>query len=136
MCAAAWGCPDSSLSVHTFVLTPAPPHKCFTSPPPPRTHNTHMQGDGVPPTEAREFCDWLTGGKAGQLPGLSYAVCALGDTSYTHFCKCGKTLDAALAAAGAAPLTGKGDWGAGGVPGGVAHQAGNRGGGGYALVFV
>jgi sulfite reductase (NADPH) flavoprotein alpha-component len=31
-------------------------------------------------------------------------VCALGDTTYTHFCRCGKQLDAALAAAGAAPL--------------------------------
>jgi sulfite reductase (NADPH) flavoprotein alpha-component len=31
-------------------------------------------------------------------------VCALGDTTYTHFCRCGKQLDAALAAAGAAAL--------------------------------
>jgi sulfite reductase (NADPH) flavoprotein alpha-component len=31
-------------------------------------------------------------------------VCALGDTTYTHFCRCGKQLDAALAAAGASAL--------------------------------
>ncbi|WIA38912.1 hypothetical protein OEZ86_005065 [Tetradesmus obliquus] len=67
------------------------------------------QGDGVPPTEAREFCEWLTAGKAGPLPGLPYSVCALGDTSYTHFCRCGKQLDAALAAAGASPLQPRAD---------------------------
>jgi sulfite reductase (NADPH) flavoprotein alpha-component len=60
------------------------------------------QGDGVPPTEAREFCDWLTGGKAAPLPPtLAFSVCALGDRSYEHFCRCGKTLDAALERAGA-----------------------------------
>lgn len=63
------------------------------------------QGDGVPPSEARDFCDWLTAGKAGDLTGLPYAVCALGDTSYTHFCACGKALNAALGAAGAGRLS-------------------------------
>ncbi len=37
------------------------------------------QGDGVPPTEARGFCEWLFAGKAGDLSGLKFAVCALGD---------------------------------------------------------
>lgn len=38
------------------------------------------QGDGVPPTEAREFCDWLSSGAAPQLGGaVHYSVCALGD---------------------------------------------------------
>lgn len=37
------------------------------------------QGDGVPPTEARDFCDWLAGGAAPQLDGLPFSVCALGD---------------------------------------------------------
>lgn len=31
-------------------------------------------------------------------------MCALGDTTYTHFCRCGKLVDAALAAAGASAL--------------------------------
>ena len=39
-----------------------------------------MQGDGVPPSEARDFCDWLSGDAAPQLPGLGFSVCALGDT--------------------------------------------------------
>ena len=40
-----------------------------------------LQGDGVPPNEARDFCEWLFAGKAGPLSHLSYSVCALGDRS-------------------------------------------------------
>ncbi|EIE23365.1 hypothetical protein COCSUDRAFT_36399 [Coccomyxa subellipsoidea C-169] len=54
------------------------------------------QGDGVPPSEAREFCDWLAGASAAKVAGLNFSVCALGDTSYTHFCACGKAVDARL----------------------------------------
>ena len=42
-------------------------------------HPPTPQGDGVPPTEARDFCEWLFAGKAGGLDHLSYSVCALGD---------------------------------------------------------
>jgi hypothetical protein len=39
-----------------------------------------VQGDGVPPTEARGFCDWLTAkSQAGDLSGCSFSVLALGD---------------------------------------------------------
>jgi sulfite reductase alpha subunit-like flavoprotein len=38
------------------------------------------QGDGVPPSEAREFCDWLAGSSAPRLEQLHFSVCALGDT--------------------------------------------------------
>ena len=38
-----------------------------------------MQGDGVPPTEARDFCDWLASAAAPRLPDTHFAVCALGD---------------------------------------------------------
>ena len=38
-----------------------------------------LQGDGVPPTEAREFCDWLEGDAAPALHTTQFAVCALGD---------------------------------------------------------
>ncbi|GLC44408.1 hypothetical protein PLESTB_000472800 [Pleodorina starrii] len=62
------------------------------------------QGDGVPPTEARDFCEWLFAGKSGSLAHIKFAVCALGDKSYTHFCRCGKMLDAALESAGATRL--------------------------------
>jgi len=67
------------------------------------------QGDGVPPNEAREFCDWLFAGKAGSLPSLSYSVCALGDRSYTHFCRCGQLIDAALEATGAKRIVARKD---------------------------
>jgi sulfite reductase (NADPH) flavoprotein alpha-component len=60
--------------------------------------STH--GDGVPPPEARDFFDWLASGAAPKLAGLPFSVCALGDTSYTHFCKAGRALDARLLALG------------------------------------
>lgn len=53
-------------------------------------------GEGDPPVQAEEFLGYLQGRKAPQLPHLSYSVLALGDTSYTHFCKTGKDFDAAL----------------------------------------
>ncbi|KAK9905499.1 hypothetical protein WJX75_000993 [Coccomyxa subellipsoidea] len=59
------------------------------------------QGDGVPPSEAREFCDWLAGPAAPKLAGLNFSICALGDTSYTHFCACGKAIDSRLEQLGA-----------------------------------
>ncbi|GLI69078.1 hypothetical protein VaNZ11_013623 [Volvox africanus] len=62
------------------------------------------QGDGVPPTESRDFCEWLFSGKAGTLGHIKFAVCALGDKSYTHFCRCGKLLDVAFETAGAQRL--------------------------------
>jgi len=54
------------------------------------------QGEGVPPTDARAFCQWLQGDKAPAVPELKFSVCALGDTSYTHFAQCGKDVDARL----------------------------------------
>ena len=37
-----------------------------------------MQGDGVPPSEARDFCDWLAG-DVSAMTSTHFAVCALGD---------------------------------------------------------
>lgn len=67
-------------------------------------------GDGEPPDNAKALHAVLSAAAvAGEpkLTGLRYSVCALGDTNYVHFCKCGKDLDAALAKLGAmraAPL--------------------------------
>ncbi len=38
-----------------------------------------MQGDGVPPAEAREFCDWLQSEAPARMDGTCFAVLALGD---------------------------------------------------------
>jgi sulfite reductase (NADPH) flavoprotein alpha-component len=69
--------------------------------------STH--GDGVPPPEARDFFDWLSSGAAPKLAGLPFSVCALGDTSYTHFCKAGRALDARLLALGGDAATSRVD---------------------------
>jgi sulfite reductase (NADPH) flavoprotein alpha-component len=65
-------------------------------------------GEGDAPDTARRFIrdvmgrDVIGGGPA--LHSLSYGVLALGDSSYTHFCAFGRTLDAWLARHGGAPL--------------------------------
>ncbi len=61
-------------------------------------------GEGDPPDNAKAFCGLLQSSDAPQLPELSYAVCALGDRSYTHFCKTGIDIDQRLSELGAARL--------------------------------
>lgn len=61
-------------------------------------------GDGQPPIDAREFFRAVTAPEAQPLPGLSYAVLALGNKTYTDFCACGRGLDEALARRGATRL--------------------------------
>lgn len=58
-------------------------------------------GEGDPPDSATSYYETFMGDSMPQLPGLSYSVCALGDTSYEHFCKIGKDVDARLASLGA-----------------------------------
>ena len=58
-------------------------------------------GEGDPPDDAEDFCYGLYDGKGGDLSGLEFTVCALGDTSYDEFCGCGKKVEEALLKAGA-----------------------------------
>ncbi len=58
-------------------------------------------GEGDPPDSATSYYETFMGDSMPQLPGLSFSVCALGDTSYEHFCKIGKDVDARLASLGA-----------------------------------
>lgn len=61
--------------------------------------STH--GDGEPPFQAKEVYDFLHGKRAPKLEGVKYAVLALGDSSYLHFCKTGKDFDKQLEKLGA-----------------------------------
>ncbi len=74
---------------------------------------TSTYGDGEPPDNAKTFHAALgaaaaAGDAARPLAGLRFSVCALGDTNYTQFCKCGADFDTwldKLGATRAAPRT-------------------------------
>jgi sulfite reductase (NADPH) flavoprotein alpha-component len=59
------------------------------------------QGEGDPPDSAQKFCKNLFAENAPLLTNLQFAVCALGDSSYEHFCKTGKDIDRRLGELGA-----------------------------------
>jgi sulfite reductase (NADPH) flavoprotein alpha-component len=59
------------------------------------------QGDGVPPIAAREFYDVLHASEHPEVSHMHYSVLALGDSTYTHFCNCGKKFDSRLRRLGA-----------------------------------
>ncbi len=64
--------------------------------------STHGEGD--PPMSAEELHQFLNGPRAPKLPNLHYAVLALGDTSYLHYCQTGKDFDQKLAELGGTRL--------------------------------
>jgi uncharacterized iron-regulated membrane protein/flavodoxin len=53
-------------------------------------------GDGEPPDDAAQFCHAVVAGNGLHLTGVKFSVLALGNTTYDHFCKCGRDLDVAL----------------------------------------
>ena len=64
--------------------------------------STH--GEGEPPIAAEELHQLISGSRAPKLPNLRFAVLALGDTSYLHFCQTGKEFDQRLAELGGTRL--------------------------------
>lgn len=66
---------------------------------------TATHGEGDPPDTAADFHEFLHGRKAPKLAGAKFAVLALGDSSYEHFCQTGRDFDARLEALGAERLT-------------------------------
>jgi sulfite reductase (NADPH) flavoprotein alpha-component len=58
-------------------------------------------GDGEPPDDAAPFWETVVRGNGLDLSGVKFSVLALGNTTYDHFCKCGRELDAALERHGA-----------------------------------
>ena len=70
---------------------------------------TSTFGDGEPPSNAEAVFDELMDSGAPSLLGLSYSVCALGDSDYEHFCQCGKDFDRRLRELNAKPLVARVD---------------------------
>lgn len=64
--------------------------------------STH--GDGDPPERAAPFFELLSGRRAPSTTQAQFAVLALGDSSYEHFCAAGRRLDARLEELGARRL--------------------------------
>ncbi|KAL3856423.1 hypothetical protein ACJMK2_011185 [Sinanodonta woodiana] len=52
-------------------------------------------GDGVPPTDARPFYDFMMSAPI-DLHHLQFSVLAMGDSNYPQFCKTGRTLESRL----------------------------------------
>lgn len=62
---------------------------------------TSTHGEGDPPDPAVGFYEFVMGRKAPKLEGARFAVVALGDSTYEHFCQTGKDFDVRLEALGA-----------------------------------
>ena len=58
-------------------------------------------GNGEPPDDAQPFWEAVVHGDNLDLRGIKFSVLALGNTTYDHFCRCGREFDAALERHGA-----------------------------------
>ena len=65
---------------------------------------TSTYGNGEPPDDAAPFWEAVVQKDGLDLRGVKFSVLALGNSTYDHFCKCGRDLDAALERHGATRL--------------------------------
>jgi sulfite reductase (NADPH) flavoprotein alpha-component len=70
---------------------------------------TSTYGDGEPPDNAKPLWDALAKDTAPALSGLRFSVCALGDTNYAQFCRCGQDFDTRLEKRGATRIADRAD---------------------------
>lgn len=70
---------------------------------------TATHGDGDPPEPVADFFDALMSDEAPRVPDMQFAVLALGDSSYEHFCVTGQAIDERLEALGATRLIARRD---------------------------
>jgi sulfite reductase (NADPH) flavoprotein alpha-component len=70
---------------------------------------TSTHGEGDPPQTTKGFFEFLESRKAPKLPQLRFAVLALGDSTYEHYCGAGKRIDQRLEELGAQRLVGRVD---------------------------
>lgn len=70
---------------------------------------TSTHGEGEPPGPAAELFEHLLGRRAPRLPGVRFAVLGLGDSTYSHFCKAARDLDARLEVLGGERLCPRGE---------------------------
>lgn len=65
---------------------------------------TSTYGNGEPPDDIVPFWQAVVHGEGLDLRGLKFSVLALGNTTYDHFCQCGREFDVALERHGATRL--------------------------------